>query len=359
MKIVLLAPANSIHTVRWANGLTSLGHTVHVVSQHPKIKELYFDSVTVHITKNNGFLGYYFMVPFVRNIIKEIEPDILNAHYASGYGTTARLVGFTPSLLSVWGSDIYSFPRKSLLHRYILKHNLRFPTAVASTSNCMVKEMYLTHTPEKVFITPFGVDVEKFSPSPEKASKRDKFVIGTVKSLESTYRIDLLIKAFSVFANTVNNVFLEIFGDGSLREELQSLAISLGVQDLVIFRGHIDHSDVPDALRSLDVYVALSDHESFGVAILEASSCGIPVIVSDAEGPAEVVQCGTTGFVVPRGDYISAADKIKHLYYDSDLRNSMGMCGRKMVMDKYSWRKSLEIMDGAYRNTIEIFRGLE
>ena len=73
----------------------------------------------------------------LNTILRDWRPDILNAHYASGYGTTAALAGAKPLLLSVWGSDVYDFPYQGLLQAMLIRFNLRRATAIASTSRAM------------------------------------------------------------------------------------------------------------------------------------------------------------------------------------------------------------------------------
>ena len=69
-------------------------------------------------------MGYFLIVAQVKKLLLAIKPDIVNAHYASGYGTTARLVNYHPYVLSVWGSDIYLFPKKSFIHHWLVNKNL-------------------------------------------------------------------------------------------------------------------------------------------------------------------------------------------------------------------------------------------
>src|SRR5690606_39546541 len=96
----------------------------------------------------------------------------------------------------------------------------------------------------------------------------------------------------------------------------------------------------------LDVYVALSRQDSFGVAILEASSCGVPVVVSDADGPAEVVADNQTGFIVPVDDPGFAAARIIDLVLNPELRAQMGALGREHVLRHYTWDRSEERSGG-------------
>ncbi|WP_194439017.1 glycosyltransferase [Vibrio fluminensis] len=354
MKIVLLSPANSIHTVRWANGLASLGHVVHVISQQCKSENEFSDLVTVHTLTNRGAIGYYLMVPFVRKLVRSISPDLLNVHYASGYGTTARLVGFSPTLLSVWGSDIYDFPLISFLHKNLLIKNIVSADAIASTSFCMLKELQKYVEPKHAFITPFGVDEKEFFPSRTFGEvQSDVITIGTVKALEDKYGIDILIKSFALARKVNNNLVLKIYGKGSQKKALEQLVNELDISEFVTFEGSVPHTQVPTILNTFDIYVALSklDSESFGVAIVEASACGIPVIVSDADGPKEVTLDGITGFVVPKLSISEAASKLIQLSSSAKLRKEMGENGRKHILENYTWKSSLETMIAAYNKT--------
>tara|TARA_B100000963_G_scaffold361397_1_gene396530 strand:+ start:1197 stop:2273 length:1077 start_codon:yes stop_codon:yes gene_type:complete len=353
MKAVLLGAANSVHTARWANGLASRGVQVFLISAHDNTHELDY-RVRLHILKHKAPLGYFFNFIEVRALLRQIQPDLVNAHYATGYGLLARLAGFHNTLLSVWGSDVYDFPEKSIFHRWFLKGNLQAATAIGSTSHCMAKIMMETYRHRQVFITPFGIDEEKFKPS-ETAREKSKIVIGTIKTLLPKYGLDTLFEAFALVAEHYENsdqLILEVTGDGPELGNLSALAQSLGIDKQVVFHGAVGHERVPDLVNRLDIYVALSRHESFGVAILEASACEKPVVVSDADGPAEVTIDGETGFTVPREDAKAAADVILELIKDKTLRLQMGRAGRLHVLEHYTWDKSLDLMIDAYKAVI-------
>lgn len=152
-------------------------------------------------------------------------------------------------------------------------------------------------------------------------------------------------------------LMLRIYGGGSQFRMLTAMAEDLGLGDCVELKGQIPHCDVPAALDELDIYVALSRRDSFGVAILEACSSGLPVVVSDADGPAEVVLDGVTGFVVPIEDADAASARLETLVLDPRLRAAMGAAGRMRVREKYSWNHSLDLMQQAYDETLRIHRG--
>lgn len=361
MKIAMLSGANSIHTLRWANGLNTAGHEVHVISQH-RPREPFAPGVQLHLFPYGGILGYFIMASGVRRLLKNLRPDIVNAHYASGYATTARLVGYRPWLLSVWGSDVYDFPTKSPLHRALVRGNLRAADAVASTSHCMARVTHgLAPTLGQIAITPFGVDMDAYAGAvPMSRAQPGRWVVGTVKTMDDKYGIDTLIQAFALLLASLRandpdmarQLYLRLVGDGPQMPALKQLAAQLGVADRIQFVGHVNHAQVPHELAQLDVYVALSRQESFGVAVIEAGAAARPVVVSDAGGLPEVVLDGVTGLVVPRENPQAAADAIECLLCDADLRQRMGAAARRHVAQHYSWDACVETMLKVYERLV-------
>lgn len=355
MKIVILGSASSIHIVRWANALAQRGHQLHLIGKG-RVSPSLDESIVFHELKIGAF-NYFWNVFRLRYLLRKLKPDILNAHYATSYGLLARLSNYKPLLLSVWGSDVYEFPSKSKLHKALLRGNLKSSTAIGSTSFCMKRKAAETFEHEAVFVTPFGIDVEKFTPGLPNFSKNSEIVIGTIKSLTKKYGVDTLISSFAIILNELKGsvpVRLEITGAGPDLAALQGQVEDLGIQEFVKFNGSVDHDQVEKKLRELDIYVALSRSESFGVAILEASACGKPVIVSDAEGPAEVTINNITGLIVEKDNPVAAAKAILKLINNDALRLKMGQAGREHVLASYGWGKSVDIMLDAYAQTIEI-----
>ncbi|CAP45174.1 glycosyltransferase [Bordetella petrii] len=358
-RVALLGAANSIHTIRWANGLAERGIEVHVLTLHAPGRDL-SPQVHVHRLGCRAPLGYVLAASRARRLLAQIQPELLNAHYASGYGLLARLAGFGPTLLSAWGSDIYQFPHKSKLHRRIVADNLRFATLVGSTSHAMARRIEAIQ-PVPIAITPFGIDHALFFPCARPASAKDApIVIGAIKALEHQYGIDTLLRAFQIVVSQLDRshpevarrLELRIYGKGSQRKKLKKLACDLQLDERVVFAGFIPHAKVPEALANLDIYVALSRQDSFGVAILEASSCGVPVVVSDADGPAEVVADNESGFIVPVDDPGFAAARIVDLVLNPERRAQMAARGREHVLQHYTWDHSLDLMLEAYRKTL-------
>lgn len=359
MKIAFLAPASSIHTQRWVAALCGRGHQVTLFSQHRHPIGDSLRGINVEWLPFSGGSGYFLNAIRLRTRLAELQPDLLNVHYASGYGTTAALSGFRPTLLSVWGSDVFDFPYESWLKGMILRRNLRSASRIASTSHVMATQVQkLAPSLPPVFVTPFGVDCERFRPNP---CRDPNFItIGTVKTLAHKYGIDLLIDAFARLlrddqlqnAGLASRMRLVLVGGGEDRAALEVLATALGVRDKVVFVGPVAYREVPHWLNQLDIYVAASRRESFGVAAVEASACGLAVVVSDAGGLPEVVRNGETGFVVPRENPQALATAIKELVLDAVLRQQMGTAGRELVLSNYEWEHCVDTMEAVYREVV-------
>jgi glycosyltransferase involved in cell wall biosynthesis len=184
----------------------------------------------------------------------------------------------------------------------------------------------------------------------------EQFVIGTVKSLEPAYGIKNLIESFSILIrrkisnNCGPDVRLVIAGEGSLRKSLEEVARRLRVDDRTTFLGSVPNSTVPELVNGFSVFAALSVSESFGVAVLEASACGVPVVVTDVGGLPEVATDGVTGLMVPAQNPEAAADAFSRLLNDENLRHSLGANGRSFVLEKYNWSDCAEKIDAVYES---------
>lgn len=363
MKILFLASAKSIHTIRWVNALAERNHKVFLafnkndydintkINTKIKLIELRFE----------GMKGYYLNAHQLYSIYSHIKPDIVNAHYASGYGTLARKAKLKPLLISVWGSDVYDFPFRNKLFNYIIKQNLLYADMIASTSNCMLKQVEgILGKKVKGAVTPFGVDILKFYEKDYK-KESEEIIIGCIKTLDEKYGIKYLIKAVYLLINNLNKnghkdlgkkIKCCIYGDGKQKEELEQLIRKLKLSNVVKLLGKIPHEEVPKALECMDIFCVTSIYESFGVAVVEAEAMGIPVIVSDVDGFCEVVDHGKTGIIVKRKSAKETAKALETLILNKQLRDRMGKNGRKKVVELYDWNENVKVMESVYSKLI-------
>jgi len=356
MRLLLLSDPNSPHTIKWVTSLASEGIDIFLVGlgnlqvrSYDSFSNVRIETVNVEITRQEGSFKkvlYLKSLPLVKKIIRNFKPDIVHAHYATSYGLIGALSGFHPFVLSVWGSDVFSFPHKSPIHKMILKYNLQKADKILSTSYVMAKETSL-YTKKEIEVIPFGVDITKFKPT-NIGSLFDKndIVVGTIKTLEEKYGVEYLIRAFKIVSDKYPDLPLKllIVGGGSLEGKLKQLTKDLNIAEKTLFTGRVPFEEVPKYHNMIMIYVATSDSESFGVAVLEAMACEKPVIVSNVGGLPEVVEDGVTGFVVPPRNPVKTAEAIERLILDENLRKQMGRNGRERVKKFYNWDDNVRQM---------------
>ena len=330
MKICYLADINSAHTHKWLNYFVHKGYDIHVIS----LGEGEYEGVTVHSldvqdnvmkkTSDKNKLEYLKKIKRVRSLIKEINPDILHAHYASSYGLLGAIANYQPYIISVWGSDIYDFPIKSPIHKLIIKYNLKKADYILSTSNVMKIETQ-KYTNKNIQVTPFGVDINKFIPN---KIEKEEIVIGTIKTLEEKYGVKYLIKAFKEVKdrNKDLNLKLRIGGRGSQEDYLKELVKELSIDKDVNFLGFVKPKDVIKEFQNFDlaVFPSTLDSESFGVAAVEAEACGTPVIVTDVGGLMESTKPNVTSLVAKKKSVEDLAEKIEILVKDKEFKKNNG-----------------------------------
>lgn len=360
--ICYLANADNYHTYKWASQFSLRGYGVHVLSleecRSEAIREL--KNVTVHYLQNPSArqgselqkLGYLSTVGVARRLIEELDPDVVHAHYASSYGLVASLACRRPYYLSVWGSDVYDFPRKSLLHRAVVRRSLAKPAWLMSTSRAMAEEC-AKYTGRDFEITPFGVDMELFSP--RKREPHEGLVVGTVKALERKYGIDTLLRGCALLHDRRPDlgVRVRIAGKGTMEAELKALATRLGMDGYLDWLGFIPQEEAAREWAGLDIAIVESESESFGVSAVEAQASGTPLIISDIPGLMEACDGGHTAVVTPRRDPAALADALEALADDPARRARMGAEGRAYVERAYEVGACFDRVEEIYRRNME------
>ncbi len=302
-------------------------------------------------------LGYYLNVLEARRLINRINPQVMNTHYASGYGTLSRLIDFHPVLLSVWGADVYDFPNQSHFKEKILRKNLMAADMIASTSHIMklqTKKYIIPKHP--IAVTPFGVDIDLFKP--EHKQRSGVITIGAVKKLHPKYGLNFLIQAFAALVKKhLSDIKFELVlaGKGPQEKELKRLTVKLKIDEYCRFTGHVPHLQVPGLLNTFNVFCAPSvlDSESFGVAVIEASACELPVVVTNVGGLPEVTLDRQTGLIVPPRDPNALTSALEDLVKDPELRKRMGKAGRDFVRSKYCWNDNADVMEQLYFDLLD------
>ncbi len=373
MKILILSDGASSHTLKWVKSLAENGIKVALFSINKYDKNIYSGIPNISLyggyidsnlcnthSYNISKIAYFKGIPVLKKVIKTFKPDILHAHYLTSYGLIGALTFFKPFVISVWGSDIFDFPKLSLFHKALVRLILKKADVILSTSNIMAKETN-KYTKKTVKILPFGTDLETFKPKEVKSLfNTNDIVIGTVKSLSEKYGIKYLVQAFNLVKKKYPELPLKLLlvGGGEQTKEIQKLLNELGLEKSVIISGAVPYNQVNvyHNMINISVFVSTQDSESFGVSATEASACSKPLVVSHIGGLPEVVEDGITGIIVPPKDVQTTAKAIEKLVLDKELRERMGKAGRERVKRLFNWNESIRQMISVYKNILGEYR---
>jgi colanic acid/amylovoran biosynthesis glycosyltransferase len=144
-------------------------------------------------------------------------------------------------------------------------------------------------------------------------------------------------------------VELRILGDGAFEAATRACIADLDLAEHVTLHGSERREAVRDAFREADVLLHAAVSEGFCNAVLEAQAMAVPVVCSDADGLAENVADGVTGFVVPRRDAQALASAVVRLAADPALRVRMGRAGRERVRARFDRTRQLDAIEAFYR----------
>lgn len=367
-KVLFLADPNSPHIQKWARALHDAGYTIAIFGMpnvqtsayenYPGIK-IYSGGLDYKLikSKTSSFkkIVYLTLLLKIRRVIKEFSPDILHAHVANSYGFFGALQFFHPYLISVWGSDIYTFPKLSYFHRKLIEFNLSKADFILSTTGKMAEEVR-KYTDKKIYITPFGIDVNRFKPQKGYSIfEDDTIVIGLLKSLTLKYGIDTLIRSFKILKenNRDKKLKLLICGEGPERSNFTDLINELNLGSDTILKGNIEFDSAHQFHNMMTIPVYLSKIESFGVSVLEASACEKAVVASNVGGLPELVKNNKTGLIVNPDSPVEAVRAIQELIDNEELRFRLGKEGRQFVVENYSFEKCIEIYKRIYENILQ------
>lgn len=194
-----------------------------------------------------------------------------------------------------------------------------------------------------------GVDLNQYAMHPGLRSRTP--LVGYLGRLKKYKCIEHLIQAFTMVLHEHPDARLLIVGEGDTRKRLEKMADRMGISGHVTFTGYVSHDQKVASLNRMWVVVNPSSKEGWGLTVIEANACGIPVIAADSPGLRESVVHDRTGFLFPWGDVAQMVQYILTLLNSKQLRNRMGQEARNWVT-RYSWVYSALKVDGIIKNML-------
>ncbi len=206
-------------------------------------------------------------------------------------------------------------------------------------------------------VIPNGVDLEHFSPgvSPIEEFCDGKLNILFVGRLERRKGLDYLLRAYPLIKKEFPNSRLIVVGPGTrLRKRYERYVNKLGLKD-ISFIGFAGYADLPRYYKTADVFCSPAvGRESFGIVLLEAMALGKPIVATNIDGYASVIEHGKEGLLVPPKDSQALARALISVLGDKALREQMGARGQ-LKASNYSWERIAQRVFDYYLEVMKKF----
>jgi len=253
---------------------------------------------------------FRYVFRFIRWLVKGPRFDVIVCGHLNllPLGLLACCCSGAPMLLVLYGIEAWTAPKK--LFQRIFARRADWVVAVSRYTLRRFAEWSST-PPERTVILPCCVDFGRFTPGKPTKGVLDKYQIGgrvvvlTLGRLAASERykgFDELLEVLGRLREAEPALLCVIAGSGDDRPRLEAKARDLGVGDYVRFPGYVPDSELVDLYRASRVFVLAGYGEGFGIVLLEAMACGLPVVASTLDGSFEAVGGGALGLAVDPRD---------------------------------------------------------
>ncbi len=288
-----------------------------------------------HYQTNKDLLSYSYRAYFyAKKLTRNHRFDLVHAFFGIPCGYLARKLKL-PYIVSLRGSDVpfYNkrFERLDKLFFQRMSRNIWKHARFVVTNSEGLKQLALKTSPlEKIDVIWNGVDTDAFTPPPKRTTGKKISAVSTGRLIQRK-GYQHLIRALE----GMNDWDLVLIGDGNMTDELKNLANHLRVD--VRFVGKKNRDDVISYLRQADIFVLPSSNEGMSNSLLEAISCGLPVIVTDVGGSRELVK--GNGYIVEKENPAALKTALQNYVKNRELLTLHGKASREIALS-LSWRNA-------------------
>lgn len=307
--------------------LAERGHEIHFISTSlPARLDITLSNIYFHKVNVETYPLFEEYQPYslalstiIVNVVQNYGLDLIHVHYAIPHAYAAyfakqmlREKGIElPIITTLHGTDI-TLVGNHPAYKPAVEFSINHSDKVTAVSESLKKETYeFFSVKNEIEVIPNFIDNEQFASCfdcgcREKMANPEEKVIVHVSNLRKVKRLNDIVKVFYEIQKEIPSRLI-IVGEGPEWEKANNLINELGISEKVKALGKIN--DLYNVLCSSDLFLLLSEKESFGLAALEAMAARVPVISSNAGGIPEVNIDGQTGFVLPIGDIEGMAAK--------------------------------------------------
>jgi len=353
--------------------LARRGHQVHVLTSRlpaqPVVETI--DQVTVcrvmswrRSLHECGLLGAlsYIIFGFIQlvRLSRTYDYDVYHFYFGLPTGLLSPYVRFVlrkPYILALRGSDVPGYDETRWfmrpLHR-MLRPLSRFLWRSAKSVTVLSKDLQdLARTTDprvESLVIPNGVNTESF---PIKPSARPSGRIRLICVCRMVPRkgLDYLLHAMQELKN--DGIVLELVGSGEEQSQVAAKVSSLGLDDYVVLPGYVPPHRLYSHYHEADIFVLPSLSESFGQVLLEAMSCGLPIVATSVGGIPDTVRHGRNGLLVPSRDAAAIVEAVRWLVANPRQRARMGRDNAEQARTRHGWPSIAARYEALYYRAVD------
>ena len=285
--------------------------------------------------------------------------DVIHVHWPFPHGwigAFAQRFGDAAMVQTSHGAE-FALARRKTWVRPLLRQALRMADLLVCNSSHTAAEVR-AFSGREARVIPFGATVEaRVSPLPRDDVPRILFTGRLIRRKGVEY----LIRALPIIL-AQRPAILQITGDGDQRRELERLAHSLGLGDVIEFLGFVSNQRLDQLYAGCRVYANPSvvddrgDTEGLGVGLIEALAHGRPAVASAVGGITDVIKHGETGLLVPEKDEAALAQAILELLDDPARSEVLAQAGLEFARQHFNWDRITVALEAAFRDAIVSYR---
>lgn len=309
-----------------------------------------------------SYLSYNMLsIPYILRYVRKYRIEIIHANNPiSGFaGSVVKVLAGIPLIYTMRGTIPDNIRARggmvaNILQMFEKRALYRADLVTAITSHILKTTTSWYGKKIKAKVIPNGIDLPRFRDGNVKKIRREfkikpeGRVVLYIGRLVRVKGIGYLISAMSGILKKFPDTKLLIVGEGPMREELETLAGTLGIKEGVIFAGL--RRDIGDILGASDLLALPSLHEGFPNVALEAMACGRPVVACRVTSLPEIIDPGIGVLVKPRSPHALEL-AISSLLGNPSLMRSMGREAR-IRSERYSWNRLADVFINEYKNIL-------
>jgi glycosyltransferase involved in cell wall biosynthesis len=342
------------YTYNLSKKLIEIGHKVVVITRGSltKTQKEIFDHIEVIRIPFIPIYPFYLHIHrlFVRKVLKSLEseidvfhihtplppiiktshPIILTIHTPMLSNNNYIKITSIYSLLTKISARFISFP---LELRHIKSSNII--TTISESVAKELKEYGLNQ--DRISVVSNGVDENIFYPKKNDGTNNDKKYIMYAGRIDREKGLFDLVESANIICNKRTDISFIIAGDGRDSNRLKKKIKKIGLQKRFIFLGQIEKDQMIKLYQNATLFILPSYREGLPTVLLEAMSCGLPILATDVRGNRDLITNGKNGLLIPPKDPKKIAETILTLLNDKKLMKQLGNNARKTIIKNYTW----------------------